>query len=438
MVTIKEGKIAIIGSELTHDMFEVKLVSTDGTERIITEYTITPDKVPDTIGEFEITIKAEGKEKKIMMNADKVYKNWEIGDPIKTDVIATLYESGSLVFTGIGDTISYNASGRYGSFPWYKDREKIKHIVFEDSVEPDSLQEYFYDCNNLISVNKIPNSVNSLYSTFYNCPNLENVPNIPENATMLYETFYGCTKLKGEIKIEIKAVDSYLYRTFYNAATSNEKLVFSGDSIYLLDLFNTKTEDSNIWVKSDTRPSRPIGKWAFGTNKEINGTNAIVTLYEDNTLIFSGTGDTISYDASGRYGSLPWYKQREKIKYIIFEDSIEPHSLQEYFYDCNNLISVNKIPNSVNSLYRTFYNCANLENVPNIPENATMLYETFYGCTKLKGEMKIEVKTVDSYLYRTFYNAATSSEILYLTGSSPYLLKIMNTKSDNSNIQIKN
>lgn len=157
----------------------------------------------------------------------QVVTSWQIGSPTPSNVVATLYDDGSLIIAGSGDTKNYT----YYSKPvWYENhRFDIKKVVFEDGVTPDNLTYYFYCCMNLSSINRIPETVTNmsytfaginnldtkvneyLYDlkdipelpagltnmtyTFQNCHGLEDAPVIPDSVTNMSGTFMNCTSL---------------------------------------------------------------------------------------------------------------------------------------------------------------------------------------------------------------------------------------------------
>ena len=87
---------------------------------------------------------------------------------------------------------------------------------------------------------------------------------------------------------------------------------------------------------------------------EIDGIKC--NLSDDGTLTISGTGDMHMPEY---YSIAPWYKNREKIKYVIIKDGVTNIGACA-FYDCFNLSSI-RIPNSVTSIDQgAFYRCPSL------------------------------------------------------------------------------
>ena len=135
----------------------------------------------------------------------QVVASWQIGSPTPSNVIATLYDDGSLIIAGSGDTKNYT----YYSKPvWYENhRFDIKKVVFEDGVTPDNLMYYFYCCMNLSSINRIPETVTNMSYTFAGTNNLDtkvneylnelkDIPELPAGLTNMNYTFQNCRGLE--------------------------------------------------------------------------------------------------------------------------------------------------------------------------------------------------------------------------------------------------
>lgn len=135
----------------------------------------------------------------------QVVTSWQIGSPTPSDVVATLFDDGTLVFSGSGDTKDYT----YASKPaWYENyRHDIKHVIFEEGVAPNNLSYYFYQCMYLQSVNCIPDTVTNMSYTFAGNRNLDTkedeylydlkeIPPLPSGLTNVNNTFLNCRGLE--------------------------------------------------------------------------------------------------------------------------------------------------------------------------------------------------------------------------------------------------
>ena len=155
--------------------------------------------------------------------AAQVVQSWEVGSPTASDVTATLYDDGSLVFSGTGDMRAYErrtpSTTAKEQLPWVGN-SSVKTVCFEAGVVPSDLTWYFSDCENLVTVENIPSSVTNMYATFSGCTSLAAVPTIPSAVTNMSYTFSQCTSL-----VEAPAISAnapVLVETF-GGCTSLEK-----------------------------------------------------------------------------------------------------------------------------------------------------------------------------------------------------------------------
>ena len=160
-------------------------------------------------------------------------------------------------------------------------------------------------------------------------------------------------------------------------------------------------------------------------------------LYEDGTMIISGTGGMPKTNHSD---SVPWNNMRNLIKTVIIKSGVT--SIGEFaFYGCKNLTYV-EIPNSVKSI-TGFENCSNLTSIT-IPDSVTSIASsTFSGCSRLKSiNIPNGLKSISAYTFKdcislktvtipasvkTIYdNAFSGCSGLYnivFCGSEPYIYR---------------
>lgn len=102
--------------------------------------------------------------------------SFDVGYPNLEDVKATIYSNGELEFTGKGNVKNYEKK----KMPWetYEDADDnpIVSVVFQDGVEPISMDYWFKGQEELKYINKIPASVQSMEYTLADCPSLETGP----------------------------------------------------------------------------------------------------------------------------------------------------------------------------------------------------------------------------------------------------------------------
>lgn len=104
------------------------------------------------------------------------YENaWPIGLDEAAAVIAELWEDGTFVVDGAGDTLAFESAGEV---PWLAAgvAKDIKRVVFADAVEPASLAHWFEGCANLEEVANVPTGTKDVTRLFFDCPNLVELP----------------------------------------------------------------------------------------------------------------------------------------------------------------------------------------------------------------------------------------------------------------------
>ena len=104
------------------------------------------------------------------------YENaWPIGLDEAAAVVAELWDDGTFVVDGAGDTLAFESADEV---PWLADgvADDIKRVVFADAVEPSSLAHWFEGCANLEEVANVPADVKDLTRAFFDCPKLVELP----------------------------------------------------------------------------------------------------------------------------------------------------------------------------------------------------------------------------------------------------------------------
>ena len=87
----------------------------------------------------------------------EIIKQWEIGSPRASNVVATLDADGNLSITGYGNTVKYSS---YKDVPWYESRSDIKTVSLGAGVTPTDISYWFYGLYRLQEVNiSFPDSV---------------------------------------------------------------------------------------------------------------------------------------------------------------------------------------------------------------------------------------------------------------------------------------
>ncbi|WP_241963748.1 hypothetical protein [Gordonibacter sp. 28C] len=145
---------------------EVSKTSVDDVENVVVE---APSNLPAPI---------EPKPEPVVPVVPVVsnYENaWPIGKDDATTVVAELWDDGTFVVDGVGDTQAFE---RVEDVPWLAAgvAGDIKRVVFADAVEPPSLANWFEGCTNLEEVANVPVSAKDLARLFFDCPKLVELP----------------------------------------------------------------------------------------------------------------------------------------------------------------------------------------------------------------------------------------------------------------------
>ncbi len=126
----------------------------------------------------------------------------------------------------------------------------------------------------------------------------------------------------------------------------------------------------------ETSCSVTVAEPATAISSGTCGDNATWTLYNDGTLVISGTG--AMYDYKTKYshttsfdGTAPWMPQQERIKKLIIEDGITTIGRSAFSY-CENLTNAHIGEGVTNIGYSAFSLCQKLEFI-NIPDSVTNL-----------------------------------------------------------------
>ena len=412
-----------------------------------------------------------------------VVATYEIGAENASDVIAAIYDDGSVVISGTGAMTDYTLSGNGG--PWHDDYASIittveigegvtnigNYAFFDfgslvDVSLPSTLTSVgdgaFRKCTALTSV-EIPEGVTSLGNgAFYSCSSLTSI-NIPNGVTsMPGNTFNGCTSLTGDIYIP--SAITLLVSTFNNCSDPNLNVYIMGESVkidsntvfnnftgtvYVYDLttYNnvyiryknvfligekglnlaiTKAEalDSSIYTDeswtiletaltaaksvaakenaTETEISEALsslnsaidslvygdhgalvgGPWDISLNGDYS---VVATLYNDQTLVISGTGATKNCNSSSyqNTNTCPWYSYASSITGIVVTEGVT--SVGDYLFSGYSKINSVELASSVTSIGTyTFRSCVLLENVTLSNSLQSIGSAAFLDCSALK------------------------------------------------------
>lgn len=370
-----------------------------------------------------------------------VLAKYEIGSPVASDVIATLYADGELVFDGSGNmkTFSFDT-------PWYDDRNSITTISFKEgnTIQPINIATLFYgltniasidlsnfdtsnvtnmssmfaNCPNLITIEGLSNfdtsnvtdmsnmfrtcnsltsldlssfntsKVTNMSSMFYICPSLTSIEGLSNlntsNVTDMSMMFYNCNSLTSSITIMNPNITSYT-EMFSGCSTSSdaEFTIYYGNTstrTLVQRMANTKSSNSNvIWRSGIVYKRYEIGYPV--------ASDVVAIMYDDHVFEFSGSGDIQKFTSS----TIPWYTYRTSPQSVLFKhgNTIKPTSTEALFYS---LVNVTKIDlsnfdtSNVTNMSNMFGACSKLNTLEISSlntSNVTNMRSMFSNCSLL-------------------------------------------------------
>ena len=211
----------------------------------------------------------------------------------------------------------------------------------------------------------------SLSNTFFNCNNMTTAPKIPNTITDISNMFNGNNKLK-----------TYVGSTDSDGNFSNYKIPSGvtdmSNAFYHCDLITagpaipsgvTTLYGSFAYTKITTSPAIPDSVTTMGDAfrgcSKLTVAPKLSNKVVDLSYAFSGTAITVA-------PAIP--------------NSVK--NMKNTFYNCKSLTTVSKIPSSVTDMTMTFNNCTALTGTIVIDATPTKYDDCFYGITKsilLKG-----------------------------------------------------
>lgn len=157
-------------------------------------------------------------DKPICVNMSRL-KNYDV---ITADNIKRSYGS-SIVMLDNEDIYSYlDKDDDYPDDEYYSielDESGNNKLTYETYSDVYSMKGMFAFCENLTSVNNIPDNVNIMTNTFRNCKSLISVSNLPEKLVDMEKTFFNCTNMTTVPQIPENVVN--MLATFKNCKKFN-------------------------------------------------------------------------------------------------------------------------------------------------------------------------------------------------------------------------
>lgn len=271
----------------------------------------------------------------------------------------------------------------------------------------EDLSDAFCYCINLTEASEIPKSAKNLDSMFFCCNKLKNAPkikkgNVIKNAKGMY---MYCYNLQGEMWIEDALKDGTEVDNFFVCAataagaklklrfriTEDTDLLGIGKTVDRL-LYN-KSENSKIIEKPYFENESPVlKKWNIGGdgvtayNYDTQGdSNVTATLHEDGLFKIEGSENTAVLAFNGP-GNTPWGNCiindtycNKLIRYVYVGENVGATNITKWFYECENLHKINRLPKTTKIMINTFCGCKKLYTSPEIPKNVEDMEASFYN-----------------------------------------------------------
>ena len=300
------------------------------------------------------------------------------GKPVDMDLWEYTFDESTNGY-GLNDSISLSTTASAEASKGYLGSD-FDNIIIPQYISKDNgknwiavtnLDWVFYNCSELININKLPLTVKSVEFMFRECIQLSSVPELPNSIETLHGTFYNCKNLK----------------------TFNKTIPLKTS-----DMTTTFTECNNLSKFESVIPDN------------------VVNMY----FTFSGTGlmeftSSIPNSVENMQGTF-----RNCIQLSKFDTAIPENvtNMQETFYKCELLENINiSIPESVTNFYNTFRECSKLNGIieinanltGNIMENGRKDYEYcfLYSAIQSKG---LTVKCREK-VYNLFYDESTKNKL---------------------------
>lgn len=189
------------------------------------------------------------------------------------------------------------------------------------------------------------------------------------------------------------------------AMTTQEKLQKQAEEQASYEAFSKRPMQLMEDARENSIPAREDPIPASGTLPCENGNTISYTL-ENGVLTISGSGDKLDYDHEY------YFNDNNDITKVVFTNDCAMTNLTHMFSYCNNLVSVENIPQTVIILDEAF-SSTGLTSVPVLPANLTNLSYTFSGC---KGITEVNwsnlPKTITDFSGAFSSTSVTTAEIV--------------------------
>lgn len=291
---------------------------------------------------------------------------------------------GVLSFDGTGEFVSYETAEQ---IPWHAHCDEVKKVIFRmGSVSDGDISHYFSGCTNLQSVNNIPNGVQRMDQTFLGCGNLVSIGRIPESVQSLCQGFKDCIRFDQDISIPEQAEG--VMGAFDGCLALTRTPAIEGEKI---------TDMSEMFRNTaiSAGPHIPEGvedlSYTFAGCKSLRSApklpSSVVsmdhTFYECSRMT---TGSDIPANVevmSHCFYGCTVLAAAPAITSNVVED------MGYAFYNCRNMQTSPKVPESVRNMAYTFYNCGSMQSAPDVGPNVKTMPGCFAKCGNVSGTMTV-------------------------------------------------
>ena len=277
-----------------------------------------------------------------------------------------------------GDRASLNPSP-LGEIFRYNASKKISLKLPKEITGLTDMSSCFFDCNNLVQISEIPNSVTDMTSCFYYCTSLTQAPVIPNSVTNMKGCFFGCKNLT-QAPVIPNSVTS-MGGCFCGCTSLTQAPAIPNSVTNMTSCFYGCTSLAQAPVISNSVTNmHSCFKDCTSLTQAPVIPNSVRNMYEcfrgctslTQAPVIPNSVTNMAFCFSGCTS--------------LAQAPVIPNSvtyMEVCFRYCTSLTQAPVIPNSVTSMTSCFYGCTSLTQAPVIPNSVTNMHKCFYGCTSL-------------------------------------------------------
>ncbi|MCM1244078.1 MAG: leucine-rich repeat domain-containing protein [Roseburia sp.] len=312
-------------------------------------------------------------------------------------IVWELDTDGVLSFDGTGELAGY---GSADTVPWHAYRGQVKKVVFHmGSVSGGDISYYFSGCQNLQSVNNIPEGVQKMDEAFLGCENLTSVGSIPETMQSLCRGFKDCICLNQEIRIPGQAVE--VKGAFDGCQALTYTPVIEGEQITdMSEMFRGTAISAVPYIPEAVKDL----SYTFANCKSLRSAPKLPRSLEnmDHTFYACSRMTTASdVPANVKTMSYCYYGCVVLAAAPVITSNVL-ENMEYAFYNCRSMQTSPRAPESVRNMSYTFYNCGNMQSAPDVGPNVKKMSGCFAKCGQVSGTMTVYAVIQDKADYDKF------------------------------------